>query len=364
MQQRLRTGLLAILASATALPTLAQQIAPAGAPAAKAPAQRAAGLKDVLATVNCQPITRGDFLEFIGGNAPGAGDEKEIYENVLDLLANNLLMKQFLAKQRIQVIDKELDDAVAAKSREVKQQAGRDLATMLAERGKDLNWLRGQLAPLLAWDKYINAVTQNPAVLQKYADDNKDLFTRVQVKASHILLLVQPDANTAAKDAARQKLAAIKAEIDKGKISFADAANKYSEDEGNKASPRGGDINGYFPRKGQIVESISAKAFPMPVGQVSEPFESEFGYHLLMVTDRKPGVPFNLEQQRIGVLNQYKADLMERILLNERKTAKIDIKPMPSDLFPPAAQAPQPTPGAPATKGATAGAPPATGAPR
>ena len=36
----------------------------------------------------------------------------------------------------------------------------------------------------------------------------------------------------------------------------------------------------------------------MPAGQVSDPFESEFGYHLILVTDRKPGVPFDLEQQK------------------------------------------------------------------
>jgi peptidyl-prolyl cis-trans isomerase C len=359
MRQRLRTGLLAIVASASALPALAQQTAPAGAPASKATAtQRPAILGQVLATVNGQPITGAEFIEFSNNNPVQPGNEKEVYEYVIDLLANNLLMRQFLAKQRVGVTDAELDKAVAARSQEIKAQTGRDLATLLAERGKDLNWLRAQLTPLLAWDKYIELVTQNPAVLQKYVNDNKDLFTRVQVKASHILLLVRPDSSPTEKDAARQKLATIKAEIDGGKIAFADAANKYSEDEKNKAAPSGGDIGGYFLRKGQIVESISAKAFSMPVGQVSEPFESEFGYHLLLVTDRKPGGPFELEQQRTAVLNQYKADLMERILLSERKTAKIDVKPMPADLFPPApAVQPQPAPGAPATKGAAPGAP-------
>jgi peptidyl-prolyl cis-trans isomerase C len=362
MRQRLRTGLLAILVSALAVPALAQQNAPAGAPAAKAgaaPLQRPAVLNQVLATVNGQPITGAEFLEFLNLNPVQPGNEREVYEYVIDLLANNLLMRQFLAKQRVQVTDADLDKAVAARAEEIKSQNGRDLATLLAERGKDMNWLRAQLSPVLAWNKYIEAVTQNPAVLQKYVNDNKDLFTRVQVKASHILLLVPPDAPTTAKDAARQKLAAIKAEIDGGKISFADAANKYSEDEKNKVAPSGGDIGGYFVRKGQIVESISAKAFSMPTGQVSEPFESEFGYHLILVTDRKPGVNFDLEQQRTAVLNQYKADLMERILFNERKTAKIDIKPMPADLFPPAAQ-PQPQPAAgsaPATKNAAPGAP-------
>ncbi len=72
-----------------------------------------------------------------------------------------------------------------------------------------------------------------------------------QVKASHIFLGVPPDATSDAKEAAKKKLAAIKAEIDSGKISFADAANKYSEDDANKGSPNGGDL-GYFTPQGAV----------------------------------------------------------------------------------------------------------------
>ena len=104
MRQRLRTGLLAIVASASALPALAQQTAPAGAPASKATAtQRPAILGQVLATVNGQPITGAEFIEFSNNNPVQPGNEKEVYEYVIDLLANNLLMRQFLAKQRVGV---------------------------------------------------------------------------------------------------------------------------------------------------------------------------------------------------------------------------------------------------------------------
>ncbi len=74
--------------------------------------------------------------------------------------------------------------------------------------------------------------------------------------------------------------------------------------------------------------------------------------HLIQVTDRKPGEPFDFDQQKTAVLNQYRADLQERAITSEQKTAKIDVKPMPADLFPPApAQPPAPATGeAPATK--------------
>ena len=81
--------------------------------------------------------------------------------------------------------------------------------------------------------------------------DNKDVFNRTQVRASHIVLLVDPKAARGRQGEGPAEAPAIKAEIDGNKISFADAANKYSEDDGNKTSPSGGDL-GYFTRRGQF----------------------------------------------------------------------------------------------------------------
>src|SRR5205823_6620896 len=112
----------------------------------------------------------------------------------------------------------------------------------------------------------------------------------------------------------------------------------------------------------------SAKAFSMQPNQVSEPFETEYGVHLILVTDRKPGEPFDFEQNRTAVLNQYKADLQEKIISQERKAAKVDIKPMPADLFRPAPAPAHPAAGAPgespAAKGTNPGAPANPAAPR
>ncbi len=352
MRQRLRTGLLALLALASTRAAVAQQPAPA-AKAALPPGPEA--LKQVLATVNGEPITRGEFVDFLSRYPVPPGNEKELYQQVVDYLAQRKLLDQFLVKMKIAVTDEEIDEAVASEEAQMKAEQNRDLKTVLAEEGRDLNWLRAQITPRVAWDKYLAAVATD-AELKKFIDRNKDVFSRTQVRASHIFLAAPADAPSAAKEAARQKLLAIKAEIDAGKIGFADAANKYTEDDINKQAPNGGDL-GYFQRKGQFLDSFAAKAFSMQPGQISEPFETEYGVHLIQVTDRKPGEPFDPEQNRAFVLNQYRADLMERIINQEKKAAKIDVKPMPADLFPPAAA--QPPAGAPATAPAAKGAAPA-----
>jgi peptidyl-prolyl cis-trans isomerase C len=364
MRQRLRTTLLAILALASTRVAVAQQPQPAGgagapgAPAAKtatAP-QRPAILNQVLGTVNNQPITRLDFINFISRTPLPPGENKEIYQVAMDYLVNFKLVSEYFVKQRTAVTSKDLDDEIAGIERKMKAEDGRDLKTALAEAGITEKELRTQLTPQVAMRKFATSVTD--ADLKKFIEANKDVFDRVLVKASHIVVLVKPGATPAEKEAAKQKLAGIKREIESGKISFADAANKYSEDEANKQSPNGGDL-GYFPRKGQYDEVFASKAFSSKLQMVSEPFETPYGFHLVQVTDRKPPQPFDFEQNRNTVLNQYMVDLQERIVVEERKKAKIDIKPMPADLFPPAQPAT-----APVTKDAGKGAATKPAAPR
>ncbi len=361
MRQRLWTGLLAILALASTRVADAQGVPPGGGATPKAGAPglppRPAILNQVVATVNDQPITRGEVINFLSRFPVPPGDEKDMYRQGVEYIANHKLISQYLVRRRVPVTEKDIDDRIAQIAAQMKQQDGRELRTALAEAGSTEAELRAQILPDLGWKKYVDGIATD-AELKKYVDANRDVFTRVQVKAGHIFLAVPPDASAAVKETIRQKLLGIKKLIDSGSITFQDAANKYSEDPANKESPNGGDL-GYFTRKGPFLEQFAAAAFAQKTGVASDPIDTEYGYHLIKVTDRKPGQPFDFEQNRVAVLAQYATDLQEKIITQERKAAKIDIKPMPADLFPPAQQPPASTaPGAPATKGATPGTAP------
>ncbi|MBI5046229.1 peptidylprolyl isomerase [Candidatus Micrarchaeota archaeon] len=91
----------------------------------------------------------------------------------------------------------------------------------------------------------------------------------MQVRASHILV---NDEGTARK---------VKAEIDSG-ASFAQMAKKWST---CPSKAQGGDL-GFFG-KGQMVKEFETAAFSLPVGIVSQPIKTEFGYHLIVVTGKK-----------------------------------------------------------------------------
>jgi len=90
------------------------------------------------------------------------------------------------------------------------------------------------------------------------------------VRASHILVKTQDEASK------------IKSEIDAGKISFEEAAKKYSLCPSNA---QGGDLD-YFSR-GMMVKPFEDAAFDGEIGKVSKPVQTQFGWHLIKVTDKK-----------------------------------------------------------------------------
>ena len=91
-----------------------------------------------------------------------------------------------------------------------------------------------------------------------------------QVKASHILVATENEANKILKN------------IRDGKISFEDAAKKFSK---CPSGAEGGDL-GYFGR-GMMVKEFEDAAFATAAGEISAPVKTPFGWHLIKVVDKK-----------------------------------------------------------------------------
>jgi len=91
-----------------------------------------------------------------------------------------------------------------------------------------------------------------------------------EVRASHILVNTQDEANK------------IKKDIDSGSISFEEAARKYSL---CPSKVQGGDLN-YFGR-GMMVKPFEDAAFEIETGKVSNPVQTQFGWHLIKVVDKR-----------------------------------------------------------------------------
>lgn len=104
-----------------------------------------------------------------------------------------------------------------------------------------------------------------------------------EVRASHILVLSKPDAAPEDTLKAFNRIMEIRKKIADG-MDFTKAADEFSEDQSVKVNH--GDL-GYFTAL-QMVYPFENAAYTTPVGKVSEPVRTRFGYHLLKITDRRP----------------------------------------------------------------------------
>jgi peptidyl-prolyl cis-trans isomerase C len=343
---------LAALAMATLVPGMAAlaqtqgQTPPAGAQAktnpnaktgaqspargASAPASKPAGRDQPVATVNGEPITKSELVSLLAQFQIPPGSEQRAYESAVDLLVNTRLLEQFLRQKAAPAAPAEVEKEIQRIKQQLEQQ-GTNLLSALADTSTTEDELRNKIARQLQWRTFLDGQA-TAAALKAYFQENLDVFSGTQVRASHILIKVDPDAPAAEKEKARQTLLGIKQEIESGKIRFPDAANKYSQDDGNVAQPSGGDL-GFFPRRGQFIEPFAKAAFALKTNQISDPVETEYGLHLILVTDRKPGQAVDFEQAKNDVRVLYADDLQNRIVENQRKTAEIKVEPMPPDLF-------------------------------
>jgi peptidyl-prolyl cis-trans isomerase C len=328
---------------------------PGGAPAAgRGPA--IPGFNDVVATIVDDKlkdkVTKGEVITFVSRYPiPEDEDRENIYRDTVDSLVNTKLLTLFLIRQKVPVAPEKIEEAVEQLKQELKKD-GQDLATALLQNGISLDDIRKEYENRLRWQEYVKS-RGSEATLRKFVADHRDLFNGTMIRASHILIKVEPNASDAVKEKAKQKLASVKKEIEGGTITFAAAANKYSEDPANVGGA-GGDLD-YFTLSSGLIEPFSDVAFKLKKGMISDPVETPFGFHLIQVTDRKEGKPVDFEQNKPAIIQAFATDLQKTVVSAERKVAEIHVQPMPKDLFPAPAVAPPSAPGG-TEKAKTAGA--------
>jgi peptidyl-prolyl cis-trans isomerase D len=137
-----------------------------------------------------------------------------------------------------------------------------------------------------------------------YEQNLQRLSGQEQRRASHILINAPKDASASDREKARAKADALLADVRKDPKSFAQLARKNSDDPGSAAN--GGDLD--FFAKGAMVKSFEDAVFGLKKGEISAVVESEFGFHIIMLTDIKVPAAPSLEAMR----PRLEADLREQ----------------------------------------------------
>ena len=171
-----------------------------------------------------------------------------------------------------------------------------------------------------------------PDEIKGFYETNSIRFKQPEtVRASHILVKVAPGTSEDIKKVSQTKINAARSLIVGGE-KFADIARKVSDD--TNSAPQGGDL-GFFPR-GATLPEFEKVAFSLPTNQVSEVITTQFGYHILIVTDRKPEKQLSLDEVKPDIekfLRSRKGnDVILQYVKELRDKAKVEIllPPLPA----------------------------------
>jgi peptidyl-prolyl cis-trans isomerase C len=236
------------------------------------------------------------------GRFPNDLERSQIKKQVLENLIARELLYQESQTKGIKVDQKEIEAQVTAlKGRFPSEVEFKNaLSTMnLTEADLRFQFERDLAIRKLLDDQIGDKVAVSEKESKAYYDNNLESFKKPeQVRASHILIKVDPGAEEAKKAEARTKIESVQAKLKKGE-DFGALAKEYSE---GPTGPKGGDL-GFFGR-GQMVKPFEEAAFSMKPGQVSGMVETRFGYHLIMVTERTPESTLSYEEVK-DRLEQY-----------------------------------------------------------
>jgi peptidyl-prolyl cis-trans isomerase D len=147
------------------------------------------------------------------------------------------------------------------------------------------------------------------ADLRTYFEQNQNLLNaKEERRASHILISAPKDASAADKKLALEKAKSLLASLRKSPESFADLAVKNSQDPGSSA--KGGDLD--FFARGAMVKPFEDVAFSLKKGEISEVVETEFGFHLIRLTDIKSSAKSSFQEAKASLEQDLKSDLAKK----------------------------------------------------
>jgi peptidyl-prolyl cis-trans isomerase C len=303
------------------------------------------------------------FQDIIRQQSGGQPVPPELLDQVRPRLAPqiiDLLIDQYLLDEQVQKANVSLSDAEfgaileellqgqllrsgttrAEFTEQVQRDMGVTVEEFMTQRASDDEFRQAMLHSRFLESKFREEVQiTDDAVKSRYDDEKDKVFSHAaRVRASHILISTQDLTTDAEKATAKSQAEALLVELRKPDADFAALAAQHS---GCPSKTQGGDL-GFFANDGSMVAPFADAAFALKPGELSGVVETQFGFHIIKVTERKdartvslddatPVIRLQLKAEKIGALRtQYLADL--------RKEAKIVYPNQPV----PAPASPQP----------------------
>ncbi len=320
--------------------------------------------KDAIVKVNNHVITQGDYDELFKQTVKNPAlqmfglDDKKIdkksfmYLMIKDKVVNELIVRTLIEdeveKRGIKVSNK---DAEAALNNAIAQVGSKaKFNEILKQYGVSLAEFKRDLVEEVKMKKLVDMlekVTVTEADAKKYYNQNLSKFKYPdKVRASHILIAANEEemkeaikadsknaqlSDTELKAMVDKQMAEklkkaneVLAQVQKNQSEFAKIAKENSED--IESAKQGGDL-GFFAQQ-EMVEPFAKAAFEMKPNTISGIVKTPYGYHIIMVTDRKAAGQDSFEKVKSDIMlyleNEKKVKVLENFIESLKKTAKIE----------------------------------------
>jgi peptidyl-prolyl cis-trans isomerase C len=302
---------------------------------AAAPVLKDAGNDLVVAKVSGEPITEQQVVSAIDQMSR----QKQLslnqmmqrnsllFQEALDSLVSLTLLKSETIKQNVVADPARVEQQMQELARRFASKE--EFEKAMAKQGTNEKEVRESLEERLRLQQMVETITKDAAVgdveIQKFYNENPDKFdVPEKVHACHLLLAVPSGSTPEQREEVKKKLEGIRTDIENQKITFADAAAKYSQDSSN--AKKGGDL-GFFPR-GRMVRLFEEAAFATKPGTISPVVETEYGYHIIQVLEAKPAYRAPLEEAKPAI-KQYldqnaKQSLLDKYLADLKAKAAVE----------------------------------------
>jgi len=229
-------------------------------------------------------------------------------QDILDMLVEDALLREYISSTGYVVDEEEVNKNLEELNTSLDEQE--ETRARYEEIGVDDAFLKDQVTGSLMMTEFSSIINGEIDADQAKLDDLYENYP-VQVSASHILV-------------ADDVTAALVEEKRKVGEDFAALAEEYSQDPGSASA--GGSL-GYFAR-GAMIPEFEEVAFSLPVGEISEPVQSSFGYHIIKVDDIQTVnsmIADGEDEETINVYKeQIKADLFDEYYMAKMETLKAD----------------------------------------
>lgn len=280
--------------------------------------------EDAVAVVNGNPISRTTYentlalmkMNYEMEMGPGFFDEPDneegltlldtIKEQVLERLIFTEVVLQDAVEHGIELEEEEFNETMEMFMGFIEEDE--DLKNFMAQNNISEDYfrqeMRNELLMMEYQEHYMSHLNITDEDAREYYDNNPEMFSTNQVAASHILV----EDEALALD--------LKAQLDDG-ADFAELAVAHST---CPSSAQGGDL-GYFGR-GQMVPEFENAAFAMEVGDISDPVQTQFGWHIILLTDRIDEAG-DFESAKTVIINQLQQEELMAHIESLQESAEI-----------------------------------------